>query len=521
MMGPRKMEMGAMRRCGGSFWALLTVVLILLTPLVSHGAERPNVLILCADDLGTFGVGAYGNPRIRTPNIDRLASLGMRFDNAFCNSPICTASRQSFLTGRYPRSLGVSLLTTPLPDSETTLADHFSKAGYETAAIGKMHFNSPLKHGFELRIDQPEHNAWLKRVGRATPPMGVQIQPVWRPFKDPASIWLNSRSLPLGLTDEQMAGTFYARQADQFLKSPRQKPFFLMVSFHEPHSPFWFPVEFADRLKNVRQIAPTVRPHDERDIPEIFRSLTPVEKEGIARSYYTSVEYMDQNIGRVLQSLKAGGHDRNTLVIFLSDHGYMLGQHGRFEKHCSYEPAIRVPLIFSRPGGIGFGGRTAAMVELVDLAPTLLELCGLPASDRMQGRSFAPVLGGKTQEHRKHVAIEYGHNDEMMIRDGRWKLVYERGQRRRDDGYDHGRELTGPRLRLFDLQNDPEENRDLAPSRDEANQTKLRQLRTLMVAHLKSTARVREGEPAADDEMKLLDFHAQPRDIPRTAAPSR
>lgn len=503
------------------FGGLLAVILFVMSPQAALGAERPNVLIICADDLGTFGVGAYGNHRIRTPNIDRLASLGMRFDNAFCNSPICTASRQSFLTGRYPRSLGVSLLTTALQDSETTLADHFSKAGYETAAIGKMHFNSPLKHGFDLRIDQPDHNAWLKRVGRAPLPMGVEVQPVWKPFKDPASVWLNSRSLPLGLTDEQMAGSYYARETDRFLKQPRVKPFFLMVSFHEPHSPFWFPVEFAGRFKNVRQIVPTVRPQDERDIPEIFRSLTPVQKEGIQRAYYTSTEYLDMNVGRVMASLKAGGYERNTLVIFVSDHGYMLGEHGRFEKHCSYEQSIRVPLIFSQPGKLGYGNRTPAMVELVDLAPTLLELCGLPASERMQGRSFTKVLKGDSDQHRRHVAIEYGHNDEMMIRDERWKLIYDRGLRRRDDGYDHGRELTGPRLRLFDLEKDPGENRNLAGSGDEENQAKLRELRGLMVEHLKATARVREGEPATDDPMKLLDFHAQPRDIPRAAAPAK
>src|SRR5947199_10605872 len=135
----------------------LLVVMLFTASLGAKEPRRPNVLWICADDHAAYVCGAYGNKLVKTPNIDRIAREGIRFDRAYCNSPVCTASRQSFFTGRYPRTLGVTRLQTPLPDGEQTLARLLRAAGYDTAAIGKMHFNSDLKHGFDVRIDRPEH----------------------------------------------------------------------------------------------------------------------------------------------------------------------------------------------------------------------------------------------------------------------------------------------------------------------------------------------------------------------------
>src|SRR5439155_7932375 len=137
-------------------------------PSVIYGQKTPppNILWIIADDHVPYVMGAYGNKQVRTPNLDKLASQGMRFDRAFCNSPVCTASRQSFLTGRYPRTIGVTQLATALPESETTLAELLKDAGYDTAAIGKMHFNSNLRHGFDTRIDLTEHQKWLQGKGK-------------------------------------------------------------------------------------------------------------------------------------------------------------------------------------------------------------------------------------------------------------------------------------------------------------------------------------------------------------------
>ncbi len=174
------------RACGG---LLLAIAFATLLPEFAHGAEtrRPNILWLVADDHAAYVAGCYGNKIVRTPNLDRLAASGMRFDRAYCNSPVCTASRQSFLTGRYPRSVGVTLLSTPLPESEVTLAEMLKEAGYDTASFGKMHFNSQLKHGFDLRLDLADHAKALRarsagqsrKESRSSPPGGLlRIRPV-------------------------------------------------------------------------------------------------------------------------------------------------------------------------------------------------------------------------------------------------------------------------------------------------------------------------------------------------------
>lgn len=223
------------------------VVLLTSSLLQAADSTRPNVLWIIADDHAAYVTGTYGNRIVRTPNLDRLASSGMRFDRAYCNAPVCTASRQSFLTGRYPRTIGVTLLGTPLPEAETTLAEMLKPAGYDTAAIGKMHFNSQLKHGFELRIDHREHGQWMRGRKRQPIPDDVEVLPPWKPFRDPARIWLNAMYVPYGATDEEMAGTFFARRAADFLAEKRDTPFFLIVSFYEPHSPFRFPIEYRRR----------------------------------------------------------------------------------------------------------------------------------------------------------------------------------------------------------------------------------------------------------------------------------
>src|SRR5262245_31205148 len=246
-----------------SSWVLSVFALVLSasTTSVSFAGEvhRPNVLWICADDHAAYVCGAYGNKIVRTPHIDALAAAGMRFDRAFCNSPVCTASRQSFLTGRYPRTIGVTQLATALPESEITLAELLRDAGYDTAAIGKMHFNSELKHGFETRVDLADHQKWLQAKGRAPISANIETQPPWKPFRDPARIWLNSAAKPLALTAADMPGAYLADQAAQFLarrgvpdrdgRGAVRLPFFLMVSFYEPHSPFHFPVEYRGRHK--------------------------------------------------------------------------------------------------------------------------------------------------------------------------------------------------------------------------------------------------------------------------------
>ncbi|MBI2947175.1 MAG: sulfatase [Verrucomicrobia bacterium] len=472
---------------------------------------RPNILWICADDHAPYVMGAYGNRQVRTLNLDRLASQGVRFDRAYCNSPVCTASRQSFLTGRYPRTIGVTQLKTPLSESEITLAEILKEAGYVTAAFGKMHFNSTLKHGFDLRLDQPEYQAWLKKKGRTPVPTEIEVQPPWKPFKDPASIWLNSACRPLAVVDADMYGTFLAREASEFLRAPRSKPFFLMVSFTEPHSPFHFPIEYRNRHQLAVFKVPKPGSGDDAQIPKIFRDLTGQEKQGITAAYYTSVEFLDRNIGVVLEALERSGQATNTLVIYTGDHGYMLGQHGRFEKHCGYEPAVRAPLLVRFDRHIKPQQSRTALVEFIDIFPTVLEFAGLSVPANAQGKSLVPLLLGKARRHRDRVFIEYSENEEAYVVTERWKFIYGTGKRTREDGYAAENPLPGRTIRLFDLDADPSELKNLAKQREHAR--RVEQFTRQLAEHLKRTARQPELLPKSDDPHAILEFCLQPKDI--------
>jgi choline-sulfatase len=451
----------------GTLLALLC--LLLYGAPNARAASPPNVLWICADDLAAYACGCYGGQIARTPHIDQLASQGLRFDRAYCNAPVCTASRQSFLTGRYPVSNGVRVLKTPLDERESTLAERLAAAGYQTAAVGKMHFNSQLKHGFEQLVDMADFRRATASRPRRLLPANQEFLGDWRPFRDPADVWLNSRALPFAAYADEMPATWLADQAAAFLEAPHERPFFLMVSFYEPHSPFHFPAEYRDRLQASQFTAPVVAEADRWQIPAIFRDLTDEQKQGVAAAYHTSVEFLDTNVGRVLSSLDQAGLADNTLVIFTGDHGYLLGQHGRFEKHCSFEPAIRAPLLLRYPSHVPSDSTSSSLVEFIDIVPTLLDLCDVSRDAQLQGHSLLPLLSNPQQPHRPHVIVEYAENEEACIRTPRHKLVYTTGARQRDDGYTTGLPLPGKTLRLYDLDADPDELHDLSHHSAHAN----------------------------------------------------
>jgi len=339
----------------------------------------------------------------------------------------------------------------------------------------------------------------------------IPVLPRWRPFNDSAGVWLNGIHRPYAAYDNDMEGTYFARKAAEQLAVLRERPLFMMVSFYEPHSPFRFPVEYRDRHSPAEFSPPEVGAEDDPQIPEIFRGLTDDEKRGIMASYYTSVEFLDKNVGLVLDALAKSPSASNTIVIYTGDHGYMLGQHGRFEKHCSFEEAVRAPLIIRSIGGNDEAPTSDALVEFVDIVPTILDMCQVDIPATVQGRSLSQLLGGASRRHRDHVIVEYAQNDEVMIRDEHWKLVFERGRRKRTDGYDPGRPLPGPSFRLYDLQADPAELHNLAGQGDQADRVK--HYTQSLVEHLKATARQPELIPTTDDPLEILDFCVQPHDI--------
>jgi arylsulfatase A-like enzyme len=467
----------AMRRrarwAGMVLWPSLMALLLLPdladgpagTPTVTPGPSRargPNVLILIGDDHAGGTLGIDGDPRQATPRLDALARQGVRFDRAYCNAPVCSASRQSFLTGRLPHAVGVTLLMTPLPEEAITLGEWLKAHGYRTAAFGKMHFNGPSAHGFDERSDLA---SWGKHLKLYPPAGGVRLGP-WRPFVDTAATWLNADCRPVNLPAEAMDSSYFADGAIQFLRRPHDRPFLLVASFYDPHSPFHFPREWEGRYRPDQFPVPPASKSDLAERPEVFATLSQRDFRGIQAAYYTSLSFLDHQVGRVLDALDASGHADDTIVIYLGDNGYLLGQHGRFEKHCFYEQSVRVPLIVRWPGKLPEDRRTPEMVELVDVVPTLLDLLGLPRPPHLHGISLVPLLKGASPRDggrgRDVVFSEYPENEEAMIRSSRYKLIVGTGQRRRKDGFRAVRPPTGPYQRLYDLEADPDETTDLS-----------------------------------------------------------
>jgi choline-sulfatase len=464
--------------------------------------RRPNVVWICADDYTPDACGAYGSPVARTPHLDLLATDAVLFEQAFATAPLSTPSRQSFFTGRYPRTIGVTLSPTPLPANEITLPARLMAAGYHTAAFGKTHFYAPRPGDFHTRVDRGEYRTWLTARGGYSVPNSPAVLGPWAPFSDPARVWLNADVKPFGGRDEEMVGTFYARSAADFIRARPAEPYFCYVSFYETHSPFWFPADWPHRHSPDEFSAPDVSETDLAELPEVFHDLTAADRRGIAAAYHTCAGFMDKNVGLVLDAVRETGTWDDTLVVFTSDHGYLLGLHGRFEKHCSYDPAVRSCLIVKPPNASQSVVKSSALVSLFDLFPTVHECARVPLPDGVQAKSLWPVLNGETAKHRDHVIAEYCDNTEIMVRTERWKYVYSAGTRLRRDGYARPHDPRGVSTKLFDLQNDPHELTDL--STDTNYDGVHREMLKLVLAHVLDTEKIPQRIADANDVETLL-----------------
>lgn len=477
----------------------------------AHARDRkPNLLFIIADDHAAYVTGHDGNSRAQTPNLDRLAGEGMRFAAHYCNSPVCTPSRQSILTGLLPHATGVTRLPTPLSENSHTIAKVLKSEGMSTAVMGKMHFNQPGKpglHGFDVAwTEEIIQRRWNQAVG-PTPNFGdVRTKPAWKPFQDPARVWLNAEKLPFPRHYEQMKSTWLAAQACRYLEEHKDDRFALWVSFQEPHSPYDFPVEWSSKFKSGDFPVPRVGPADGEQIPLIFRDLTAAEKQGIAAAYYTSVSFLDYNIGVVLNKLRELRLEEDTLVVYMADHGYCLGQHGRFEKHCGYDPALRVPLVFRMPGRTGKGVVTD-FTESVDVASTVLDLLG---AGGLPGTSLRPYLEGKRASRpRSSIFSEYLENEEAYLRTDRWKLIHGSGKRERTDGYKTAQPTPGRTVLLFDLKKDPGEFENVAGKHGEV----VAKLSAEMLDRIRQTHPEARMEPEGLKADDALEWYLRPRDV--------
>ncbi|MEM6767844.1 MAG: sulfatase-like hydrolase/transferase [Bacteroidota bacterium] len=479
---------------------LLFIPIFLLFCQLQDDTSSPtlkHVLFIVSDDLAAYALGSYGQTLFQTPNIDRLAAQSVLFEHAYANCPMCTPSRASFITGKYVHATGVSLLRSPLPDSVYTLAEHLKKSGFQTGIFGKNHFNSELKHGFDTIVDRGQYREYLSQITYPEPDSGVGVRPAWKPFRDPARIWLNADANASGLPYEHSQATFIAREAVNFLKANKDQPTFCMASFFEPHSPFNFSNEFYGTYDGVDPLIPATSSEDDQWVPEIFKDMPDKDQKGITRAYHTSVRYLDQNVGYILDQLEEMGIADETLIVFFGDHGYLLGHHKRFEKHMMWEEAISVPLLFKNGSG---AKRISDQVELVDVVPTILDMMGLPEIAGTQGESLLPVISGQPQQD-PLVYAEYLADNKAMVNDGRYKYIFTSGKRDLGQGYATGNSPTGILHRLYDLENDPTEGRNIA--HEPAAQKALERLQAALLRWFRDT------HPLADSIPKDLPLDEQ------------
>lgn len=479
--------------------------------------NRPNILLITSDQQHWNTLGVI-NPKIQTPNLDRLCREGTRFTRAYCNSPVCSPSRATIITGQYPSWHGCWTIGVKLPEDVPTVGETFQQHGYSTALIGKAHFQ-PLasdpeggqeslecqpklrdldfwrgftgpwygfehieiarNHADEAHVGQ-HYALWMEEKGLTN--WRDYFQP-WPPPKvDPNSpekpYWLVGRQHTWDLPEELHYTTWTAERSIAAIERAHEeeRPFFVWASFHDPHPPYLVPEPWASLYDPDDMEIGTLEPGELDTMPPHFR-LTQEEKpdfsewretpfanhgfhshritpEAMRRNiavYYGMTSFMDDRIGRILQRLDELGIAENTLVVFTTDHGHFLGQHGLNAKGAFlYEDLLRLPFIVRWPGGgIPAGAVSDALQSLIDLPSSFLSACGIPIPGQMQGVDQLPVWTGQAPAARENVIAEFRHQPTAVhLRsyiEERYKITAYRDR---------------PYGELFDLLEDPQERRN-------------------------------------------------------------
>lgn len=427
--------------------------------------RRPNVLYICTDQQRFDALSCYGNDRLDTPNIDKLAAEGVLMRNAYCQSPVCAPSRASFLTGRYPRTCGVRQNGQRMPRQEKLVTKLFADAGYTVGLSGKLHIapcHTSVCVSGEPRIDDGysvfhwshhpdfrgaksnwatnEYNIWLAARGQEY----NRVPYCGSPYVYIGPDTVNSHS------------HWCAEMAIEFIQSHSlypENPWMFSLNFFDPHHDFDPPKALLEKYiaRLTTEDLPNYQPGelDHKPTPQqvdhegaystkgnfAYDAMCKEDHLLIKAAYYAMIEQLDKEVGRVVQTLKDTNQYEDTVIVFTSDHGEMLGDHGIYLKGgYFYDPMVKVPLIISWPGHFLKGVVREAMIELVDIAPTLLDIAQLPPYAAMQGKSFCKLLTEPDAEDsfRETVYCEYynamRHGDvkifATMICDGRYKLNY-------------------------------------------------------------------------------------------------
>lgn len=429
--------------------------------------EHRNVLFIVSDDLN-MNVGCYGDTPVKTPNLDRLAARGVRFERAYCQFPLCNPSRASMFTGLRPDTITVYDLATNFRSTRphiVTLPQLFKNNGYFSARVGKIyHYGVPRQIG-SGGMDDPD--SW-----------DLAINPRGRDKEEEEKIhlltrgtgatlgfsmsWLDSEGNDNEQTDGQ-ATTESIRLLERFAREKR--PFFLGTGFFRPHTPFVAPKKWFDLYPKETIVLANGPKNDLDDIPKIALTIKPpnygmaeTDLKDCKRAYFAAISFVDSQVGLLLDAIDRLDLAKNTVVVFVSDHGYLLGEHGQWQKQLLFEESNRVPLIFA---GAGVTGRGASprVVEMLDIYPTLVELCGLPGpKHKLEGDSLVPLLKDpNAKRHRPAYSQVQRGTDQTpagppvmgrSVRTERWRYS------EWDDGR-LGREL-------YDHDHDPHEYRNLA-----------------------------------------------------------
>ena len=423
--------------------------------------RRPNVLFLHTDQQRWDTIHAGGNELIATPNLDALAARGALFQNAFTNNPVCMPSRQSMLSGQYPSTIGTTCNGIEMREDVPTIYQILKPYGYHAACLGKLHFlnHSNRDHrqphpsyGFDTLVisDEPgcyddAYIAWVRERGasqvencRCSTPPAWKGTPVVKHGR-------NTHEPYVFEGPEELTHTaFVAETTCEYIRRHADEPFFAFAGFYAPHCPLNPPKRFVDMYD------PSMLPSPVMNDGENRLGLSDDEWRVVKQYYWALITHIDDQVGRIFATLDECGLTDDTFVVFTSDHGEHLGDHGLIQKGSpGYDSCVHVPLIVSWPGHIHEGAVHSELIELVDIAPTILDCCGVQTPPFFQGRSFRALLEGREYRERSSVLIE-----EKMPFTHSWKVV-------RDHDYKYCVSGAGEEL-LFDLNADPHELRNVA-----------------------------------------------------------
>jgi iduronate 2-sulfatase len=443
----------------------LIAVVVALLPAGTASAERskPNVLFIAVDDMNN-DLGCFGHPLVKSPSIDRLAAHGVRFERAYCQFPLCSPSRSSLLTGLRPDHTRVFDLQyhfrQDLPDV-VTLPQMFMKNGYYVARVGKMyHYGNPGDIGTNGLDDRASWGERFNPAGRDKTTLETDIMN-YTPKRGlgSAMAFLADKTG----TDEQHTDGKVADQAIRLLEEHKDKPFFIAAGFYKPHCPWVTPKKYFD-LYSLDDISlPPITPQTRDNYPPPalastrpwpYFGVTPDQARECKRAYYAAISFVDAQIGRLLDAVDRLGLRDNTIIVFWSDHGYHLGEHGLWFKQSCFEESTRVPLIISVPGQKTAGRASTRPVELVDLYPTLAELAGLTPPPHLDGNSLCPLLADvqASWNHPAYTQVQRGANPGHSVRTDRWRYTEWASGAKGQELYDHD---ADPR-ELHNLAADPQ-----------------------------------------------------------------